>query len=204
MRQTAAAFAAVSALTVRSNLRAMLIALVCRCTGLLRCLTTSWLVNAFVTVRFADECVLVRLKKQKCIPSAEGMGVALTTAFAASSEILENLSMSPENTGGGLEDWRELGCLFPPAMAPRPAPRPTPTRNLSIVKIDFNFSADLSGKHCVYGGFPGVFAPSLTSRATATYLWSEVVRKWSEMDQSSFWQIKYLSGPMVVRWRSDL
>ena len=148
----------------------------------------------------AVACVLVRLKKQKCIPSAEGMGVALTIAFAASSEILEQLSVSSENTGGGLEDWRELGCLFPPAMAPRPAPR---RRNLSMVKIDFNFSEDLSGKHCVYGGFPGVFAPSLTSRATATYLWSEVVRKWSEMDQSSFWQIKYLGDPMGFRWRPD-
>ena len=118
--------------------------------------------------------VLVRLKKQKCIPSAEGMGVALTIAFAASSEILEQLSVSSENTGGGLEDWRELGCLFPPAMAPRPAPR---RRNLSIVKIDFNFSEDLSGKHCVYGGFPGFLAPSLTSRGTAKYTMIRVIRK---------------------------
>jgi len=61
--------------------------------------------------------VLIRLKKQKCIPSAEGMGVALTIALAASSEILEKLLMSPENTGGGREDWLGLGCLFPPAMA---------------------------------------------------------------------------------------
>ena len=185
MRQTAAAFAAVLALTVRSTLRAMLIALVCRCTGLLRCLSTSWLVNAFVTVRFADECVLVRLKKQKCIPSAEGMGVALTTAFAASSEILENLSSSPENTGGGLEDWRELECLFPPAMAPRPAPRPDPTRNLSITvsKINLNFSADFSEKkHCVYGGFPGFLRhPRLhvLLQSTSGPRWSESDPKWT-------------------------
>ena len=31
-----------------------------------------------------------------------------------------------------------------------------------------------------------------------------MVRKWSEMDQSSIWLIKYLGGPVVVRRWSDL
>ena len=102
--------------------------------------------------------VLIRLKKQKCIPSAEGMGVALTIALAASSEILEKLLMSPENTGGGREDWLGLGCLFPPAMAPGPFP----TRNLSIVAS--TTKNVIFRKHCVYGGFPGILRhPRLVS-----------------------------------------
>jgi len=122
--------------------------------------------------------VLIRLKKQKCIPSAEGMGVALTIALAASSEILEKLLMSPENTGGGREDWLGLGCLFPPAMAPWPLPTRNHLRQKSLAAgLPWTFR-----KHRVYGGFPGILRhPRLhvVLQSTSGPKWSESGPKWT-------------------------